>query len=148
MGHTGDTGPLASDGQAWTVYTPSWTASITNPNIGNGTIVGRYKAIGKTVFVSVKITMGTTTTYGSGTWRISLPVNAFSTSSVIFPTLFIDNGFNRFQGSSNTEYGGSTTYVTPVWDKGISGSTAVNSAIPFTWGSADSFLFGGSYESV
>jgi len=147
-GNTGNTGPVASDALEWTVYSPSWTASTTNPVIGNGTITGRYKAIGKTVFVSVKINMGTSTTYGSGTWRVSLPVNAFSASSAMFPTVFLDNGFNWFQGTSYTEYGGATSYVTPVWDKGATGSAAIDSTTPFTWGSTDSFSFAGSYESV
>jgi hypothetical protein len=116
--------------------------------IGNGTITGRYKAIGKTVFVFVKINMGTTTTYGTGQWRISLPVDAFSASSAIFPTVFLDNGNNWFQGTSYTEYGGSVSYVVPVWDRGLTGSAPADSATPFTWGSTDSFSFAGSYESV
>jgi hypothetical protein len=147
-GTTGPTGPVASDALAWTTYTPSWTASTTNPVIGNGTITGRYKAIGKTVFVSVKINMGTTTTYGTGQWRVSLPVDAFSASSAILPTVFLDNGFNWFQGTSYTEYGGSASYVVPVWDRGLTGSAPADSLTPFTWGSTDSFSFAGSYESV
>jgi hypothetical protein len=147
-GTTGPTGPVVSDALAWTTYTPSWTASTTNPVIGNGTITGRYKAIGKTVFVSVKINMGTTTTYGTGQWRVSLPVDAFSASSAILPTVFLDNGFNWFQGTSYTEYGGSASYVVPVWDRGLTGSAPADFATPFTWGSTDSFSFAGSYESV
>lgn len=92
--------------------------------------------------------MGSTTTYGSGTWRVSLPLQAFSASSAILPTVLLDNGNNWFQGTSYTEYGGSTLYVTPVWDRGATGSSAVDSATPFTWDSTDSFSFAGSYESV
>ena len=58
------------------------------------------------------------------------------------------DGINWFQGVSYTEYGGSTSYVTPVWDRGATGSVAVTSTIPFTWGSADSFAFNGIYESA
>ena len=36
----------------WTSYVPVWTASVTNPVIGNGTITGSYTVIGKTCFVS------------------------------------------------------------------------------------------------
>jgi hypothetical protein len=147
-GSTGDTGPVASDALEWTTYSPSWTASTTNPDIGDGTITGRYKAIGKTVFVSVKINMGTTTTYGSGQWRVSLPVDAFSASSAILPSVFLDNGNNWFQGTSYTEYGGATSYVVPVWNRGLTGSAPADFATPFTWGSTDSFSFAGSYESV
>jgi hypothetical protein len=144
----GPTGPVASDGLEWTTYSPAWTASITNPAIGNGTITGRYKAIGKTVFVSVKINMGATTTYGTGQWRVSLPVDAFSASSAILPTVFLDNGNSWFQGTSYTEYGGATSYVVPVWNRGLTGSAPADSQTPFTWGSTDSFSFAGSYESV
>jgi hypothetical protein len=144
----GPTGPVASDALEWTTYTPAWTASTTNPDIGNGTITGRYKAIGKTVFVSVKINMGATTTYGTGQWRVSLPVDAFSASSAILPTVFLDNGNSWFQGTSYTEYGGATSYVVPVWNRGSTGSVPADYLTPFTWDSTDSFSFAGSYESV
>jgi hypothetical protein len=33
---------------AWTSYTPQWTSDATQPTLGNGTIQGAYKLIGKT----------------------------------------------------------------------------------------------------
>ena len=147
-GFTGPTGPASSDSLAWNTYSPTWTAASSNPSIGNGTITGRYKQIGKTVFVNVKISMGTTTTFGSGNWRISLPVNAFETYSVILPTTFLSNGNAWYQGLSYTEYDGNTSYVVSVWDKGATGSAAVSSTIPFSWTSTDALTFCGSYESV
>ncbi|MFG2589044.1 hypothetical protein [Streptomyces sp. NPDC048438] len=64
---------------AWTVYTPTWTAS-TDPVLGNGTLTGRYLKIGRTVQVSVLLTCGSTTTYGSGAWNFGLPFAAVSSS--------------------------------------------------------------------
>jgi hypothetical protein len=96
----------------------------------------------------VKINMGTTTTYGTGAWRISLPVDAFAAYSAIFPTVFLDNGANWYQGTSYTEYGGSVVYVTPICNTGNSASSVVNSTTPFTWGALDAFSFSGSYECV
>ncbi len=32
---------------AWTSYTPIWTAASSNPFIGNGSSTGQYKLIGK-----------------------------------------------------------------------------------------------------
>ena len=58
----------------WQSYTPVWTAATTNPVLGNGTLVGRYCQIGKTVWVKFRLTIGSTTTLGSGDWSISLPV--------------------------------------------------------------------------
>ena len=57
----------------WQSYTVSWTAATTNPSIGNGTLSGRYTQIGKTVIGSISLTMGSTTTYGTGAWSFSLP---------------------------------------------------------------------------
>jgi hypothetical protein len=82
-----DSDPLGDIGQAirnlvddieagWTAYTATWTASTTNPVIGNGTIVARYKRVGKTVLFRVTITMGSTTTYGAGQYSIGLPFAA------------------------------------------------------------------------
>jgi len=61
----------------WTSYTPAWTAT-TDPVLGNGTILGRYMKIGRTVTATVFLTCGSTTTYGSGAWNFSLPTAAAS----------------------------------------------------------------------
>lgn len=57
-----------------TAWTPVWTAATTNPAIGNGSIVGGYKQFGDLVYVQVTITMGSTTTYGSGGYRVNAPI--------------------------------------------------------------------------
>ncbi|MFJ9020811.1 hypothetical protein ACIRPU_12625 [Streptomyces sp. NPDC102259] len=59
----------------WTTYTPTWTAS-SNPAIGNGSLTGRYIKIGRRCLVSIKLTMGSTTTYGSGGYSFGLPFTA------------------------------------------------------------------------
>lgn len=61
---------------AWQSYTPTWTASTTNPTIGNGSLVGRYMRIGKTVHVSITIAGGSTTTAGTGTYLFGLPTTS------------------------------------------------------------------------
>jgi hypothetical protein len=68
---------------AWQAYTPAWTSTGTAPSLGNGTITGRYTQIGKTVFGSAVLTMGSTTTFGTGTYRLSLPVNIQAGGGVI-----------------------------------------------------------------
>lgn len=64
---------VLEDTSAWTAYTPTWTASTTNPAIGNGAVGGRYQAIGKTIFCNIHLASGTTTTWGSGAYSFSLP---------------------------------------------------------------------------
>jgi hypothetical protein len=73
-GPTGATGTFSAG--AWTVYTPTWTASTTNPTIGNGTLEGRYIELGSAVFGEVRIVAGSTTNRGSGTYAISLPFSS------------------------------------------------------------------------
>lgn len=60
----------------WAAYTPVWATSGTAVSLGNGTITGRYTQIGKTVFARIVLTMGSTTTYGTGAYTLSLPVTA------------------------------------------------------------------------
>lgn len=61
---------------AWSAYTPVWTANIDPPAIGNGTLTGRYIKIGRRCDVAMKLTPGSTTTFGNGGFLFSLPFPA------------------------------------------------------------------------
>lgn len=64
-------------GFTFTTYTPTLTATVTNPTLGSGaTSSGRYAQSGKLVFVTVLILFGSGMTAGSGTYQIALPVTA------------------------------------------------------------------------
>lgn len=67
---------LWTGGAAWTPYTPTWRSSGTQPVVNNGVLVGRYRQFGKTVVVSIQLTIGTTTTIGTGTYSWDLPFQA------------------------------------------------------------------------
>lgn len=58
---------------SWTSWTPVWSSSGTQPVIGDGTIVGLKREVGKTVFFRILITLGSTTTVGTGNYSVSLP---------------------------------------------------------------------------
>jgi hypothetical protein len=85
-----------------TVYTPSWTAAGTAPDIGNGTIVGRYTQIGKTVFGNIYLGFGTTTTAGTGSWYFTFPVTAESTIKrvLIGNAAMVDAGVQEVDGAT------------------------------------------------
>jgi hypothetical protein len=145
-GPSGATGPIGAtgpsiDSRSWDTYTPTWEASVSNPSIGNGSITGRYKLLGKTMFVNIHFVMGTTTTFGSGNWRIGLPSFAFNSSAVILPTTFLDNSVSWYQGVSFTEYDGNAGYVVALYN-----SSPVGPSVPFTWGNLDAMTISGSYE--
>ncbi|MGW4050790.1 hypothetical protein ACWENA_08150 [Streptomyces sp. NPDC004779] len=61
---------------AWTNYSTTWTASTSNPGLGNGLLFSRYKSIGKKITAVVELIMGTTTTFGTGYWMFALPAAA------------------------------------------------------------------------
>lgn len=74
---------------AWTPYTPAWTGQTTNPVVGNGSLTGRYMKVGRTCHVQIDLVMGSTTTYGSGGWQMSVPFQAALTGTRIpWPTPF------------------------------------------------------------
>lgn len=61
-------------GDAWTSYTPAWSTTGTVPTLGDGTLEGNYAQAGKLVLFSIILTIGTTTTVGTGVYTLTLPV--------------------------------------------------------------------------
>jgi hypothetical protein len=74
----------------WTTWTPTWTASNTNPVIGNGAITGSYTRVGSTVHFSATILLGSTTTVGVGDYSVSLPLAAASGPDYLCHAYFHD----------------------------------------------------------
>lgn len=61
-------------GDSWTAYSPTWAAtSGAAPAIGNGTLAGAYKLTGKHLHVWIRLLFGTTTTFGTGAYTLTLP---------------------------------------------------------------------------
>lgn len=132
----------ADDTDAWVTYTPSWTSS-TPPAIGNGTRVGWYKQIGKTVHFKFVFTFGTTTTYGTGAWVFGLPVAPHANmDGALFSALGIQ-GANRSvgMGSYQTADSGIVVYTAGA-------STIWQSGAPLTWASTGVVRMSGTYEAA
>ena len=129
---------------AWQSYTVSWTADTTNPSIGNGTLVGRYVQIGKTVICSIALAMGSTTTYGSGDWSFSLPVTAKSSGlSYLGKWVIVDAGTTYYEG--NLILYGADANV----DFFIRNQNAVdkfNNTTPINWAAKDQLMISIVYE--
>jgi hypothetical protein len=132
-------------GDPWTAYTPAWTGTTTNPVIGNGTITGSYRQIGKTIDYGIHIVMGTTTTYGTGNYRFSLPfaslaLTAFTPLGVkgvcIDTSLTARNFRNAFYAS--------TTTIGLCDDAAVQ----VTPTVPFTFANTDEIHIYGTYESA
>jgi len=131
---------------AWVSYTPVWTAASSNPSLGNGTATGQYKLIGKTCFVRGNIVMGTTTTFGSGEWYVSMPFTASNADAILMTAQLLDNGTAWYNAVLNGARAG-FNFRTAIQFQTSSGvANDVNATSPFTWASSDRFLWNGSYE--
>lgn len=72
----------------WQTYTPVWSASGTQPGIGNGSIAGKYLRKGREVSVHIVVIAGSTTTFGSGQYFFSVPPGmTIATVHASIPTL-------------------------------------------------------------
>lgn len=120
-------------GNAWTSYTPAWTAATVNPAIGNGTIVGRFKQFGKWGIANGQITMGGTTTFGTGDYSFGNPAGWTLNSTVRLRGIggIID-------ASTGTNYVGFMLAVSGAASMRVHGSTlGVNPTSPITFVSGD-----------
>lgn len=66
-----------------TDFTPVMTSSGGGFDLGNGVARGRYTKSGKKLTIDYAITFGTTTNFGSGSWRLSTPITIVSTFYVV-----------------------------------------------------------------
>lgn len=128
---------------AFTAYTPAWTATGTAPALGNGTLSGSYYQIGKLVVCRIALTMGSTTTFGTGTYLFSLPVN--QVASIHTGTVYANDlsavavyfGFALYNAASTILCG------TPAQP-----SPAYTPTVPFTWASGDDLRIDYIYEAA
>jgi hypothetical protein len=133
---------------AWTAYTPIWTAASSNPSIGDGSLQGWYKVIGKTCFVRGNIVIGSTTTFGSGEWYVSMPFTASNADAILMTANLLDNGTAWYNAVLNGARAG-YDYKTAIQYQAAGGTALdVNATQPFTWSTTngDRFIWNGSYE--
>ena len=137
---------------AWTVdgraSSTIWTAATTNPTLGNGTLSSRYLRIGKTLDWQVVITMGSTTTFGSGFWLLTLPFTALAANTGDWQGRALDVSTSTTQGVSLTADLTSTTQLAPRCAPAtpLSIDRIVNSTQPFTWATGDILSMTGRIE--
>jgi hypothetical protein len=127
-------------GQVGGAYTPTWTALTANPAIGNGTISGRWSRNGNLVTYWGKIVMGSTTTYGTGLWYVSLPVPSTTSWDALGTCLMYDVGTDilttscRIDASISLLYFPSDSYAN------------VGTGVPWSWANQDELQWQITYE--
>jgi hypothetical protein len=123
----------------WTPYTPTWTAT-SDPAIGNGTIDAAYILIEKLLQIRIAIVMGSTTTYGSGNWNLSLPLGLTSKFHQMGTGGAHDVGV-RFDPANPYFEDGNNTFTIVT-----TGTGRLDFDTPFTWNTSDRLILFGALE--
>ena len=122
----------------WSTYTPT----LTNVTIGNGTVSAQYFRVGKMVTVQVQVVLGSTSSV-SGLIGVSLPV-AFVSANRFVGTCRASVVINYLMHVIGV---GSIMNVYAVGTAGAYASTTNTSAtVPNTWANTHQFFISAQYE--
>lgn len=128
----------------WTAYTPAWIGTV-NPTLGNGTLTGRYKRIGKTILFRIRVTIGSTTNIGAGAYRFSLPIAQhadYGTWTPLGTAYLLDTSAGSNLMRHTVAHATLGCFLTD--DAG----TQVASTVPFTFATGDQILIAGAFEAA
>jgi hypothetical protein len=127
-----------------TTYTPT----LTNLTLGNGTMSANYVRVQNYVWGQIKLNFGSTTVMGS-TPTFSLPVTGATVLGDITSHVYLlDSGVAFYLASALT----STTAITPI-AVNTAGTYLTNSSnftatVPFTWATNDFISISFSYRTA
>lgn len=127
---------------SWDQYTPTWSSSGTQPAIGNGTIIGYYRRIGTTLHLRGRIIAGSTTTFGTGEWRVSLPsgmtTGGATSEYQVGRGMAVDTGTRSYGIYPVSDPATSTTALRLFYENSADSIQGVVSATtPHTWANTD-----------
>ena len=152
----GPTGPTGATGSfaitPWTTYTPVWYTSGSAASIGNGSLTGRYVNVGATIIGELRLSFGSTTNRGTGTYRFSLPTLGVAENyqpmgqfvirdegpgvTFVGTAMFNNNQDDRMELILHSQ--------TATFDEGV----AVSADAPILFGTNDKILVHFQYESL
>jgi hypothetical protein len=129
----------------------TFTPSITNFTLGNGTSVGKFVRVNKLVYFRVAISFGSTTSIAAGNKDLTLPiaaVNAASLDGLNILVHYYDLNlsvavFNQPAiciGSTLVRLGANN--VAGTYDSFVD----LSATVPFTWATGDVLNIAGTYE--
>lgn len=142
---------------AWTIIpngsSPTWTSytpTLTNLTLGNGTLTARYTQIGKTVIVKFSFVLGTTSAVGTQP-IFSLPVGITANTTPAWTpgeAKFEDvgggvySGFTFFQSTTTIRFFANTVSGAYIKEANVSAT------VPFTFGNTDGIFTTIIFEAV
>lgn len=129
----------------------SWTPTLTNWTVGNGTLSGQYQAVGLLTFFHLELVLGSTSTT-VGTLAVSLPFTASTgtTRQGVYGILYDNSSGNAVFAHSDIT--SAATTFGPYYEAGTGASpgllTVINGTQPWTWATSDILRFTGCYLSA
>lgn len=123
--------------EAPTASVVTWTGTGSNPSLGNGTLAGHHIILGRLVFGLIKLSIGSTTTLGSGIWEWSIPVAYDAAWSFGDNTPFIGKVRANNSGSETHGFVGVSNNTSRLRLYDDSSVAAYGPAAPFAWGNGD-----------
>lgn len=115
---------------AWNAHSPA--LANTGFSLSNGTAAGRYIRSGKLIVYTGRVTFGSSTTPGTGTYTVDLPIACRGGTQMYTGSAYFhdaDTAANRRPGCINVASTTTGTFISP------SGAVAHNS--PFTFAQND-----------
>lgn len=123
-------------------YTPTWTGTITNPAIVDGTLTGEYSVDSAGIcHYTFYLAIGASTTFGSGTWIFGLP---FKARRLYNPELHVgqirDAGTQFICATALLALNAATFTVIAQ-----GGTANISPTAPMTWAVGDALIVSGSF---
>lgn len=135
---------LSMNNPGWQLYTPTFSAAGGGAAIGDGTIHGMWVRQGDSILVVQRITFGSTSTFGSGAFRTTLPnslvrdpAKVLATSDDVFGNAFLLDASNHANDSqARVQCAASSNFLIFIPTR-IGTNAVVSATNPFTWVSTD-----------
>jgi hypothetical protein len=124
-------------------YAITWTSAASpQPALGNGTLEGKWIPTShSTILVKARLIFGSTTTPGTGSWNLSIPVAPVDTPGGI-PAIESAAG-NALHGGLRYAL---AAFVRPGDMRGIYGNATLGAGSPFVWANTDVLNLSCEYE--
>jgi parallel beta-helix repeat protein len=116
----------------------AFTPSFVNLTLGNGTVTAYYQRTNSQITVCYFLTVGSTTTFSSSPFGITLPVAANASIGSQGSALGSHSGgATQVGGTSLVNAGATYGYIAP----GATGGAFWNATVPWTWAATDTISF-------
>lgn len=128
----------------WTAFTPVWTGSTSDPEIGSGTLLGAYMRIAESVFFHIDLLLASDTLLASGRWLFDLPTRMDRAGSIspVMTSLVVDSGGTPYNGTAAWFQANA---IVPYLDDGANQSDATHT-FPVAWAGGDRLRISGFYK--